>query len=133
LSARPVGEVRSVGSLIVLLMVTLGIYGLIWNFRTFEELRRYRGKGVSGGMGVLLALVGVSPFLLGSYVKEAYEETDYEPTVSAATGLWMFPGILLLGLGPIIYLMKVQGALNNLWTAAVKEGAAATPVAEPAS
>ena len=133
MSAKPVGEVRGVGSVILLTMLTFGIYGLYWNFKTFDELHRHRGKGVSGGMGVLLALVGASPFVLGGYVADAYEEADYEPTVSVMTGLWFIPGFLLLGVGPLIYLAKVQGALNNLWTATAKEAATPPPVAEPAS
>jgi Domain of unknown function (DUF4234) len=134
MSAKPLGEVRGVGSVILLTMLTFGIYGVYWNFKTFDELHRYRGgKGVTGGVGVLLALVLASPFVLGSYVKEAYEEADYEPTVSGATGLWFFPGLLLLGVGPIVYLAKVQGALNNLWTALGKPTVEAPAAAEPAS
>lgn len=133
MSAKPVGEVRGVGSVILLTMFTLGIYGIYWNYKTFDELHRHRGKGVTGGMGVLLALVGASPFVLGAYVADAYEEADYEPTVSAATGLWFIPGVLLLGIGPLIYLAKVQGALNNLWTTLGKAPAEAPGVAEPAS
>ena len=133
MSSKPLGEVRGVGSVILLTMLTFGIYGLYWNFKTFDELHRHRGKGVSGGVGVLLAIVGASPFVLGAYVAEAYEEADYEPTVSAATGLWFIPGFLLLGIGPLIYLAKVQGALNNLWTTLGKAPAEAPAVAEPAS
>jgi hypothetical protein len=130
---KPVGEVRGLGSVILLTMVTFGIYGIYWNYKTFDELHRHRGKGVTGGMGVLLALVAVSPFVLGSYVGKAYEDADYEPTVSGWTGLWFMPGALLLGLGPIIYLAKVQGALNNLWTTLGKAPAGAPAAAEPAS
>jgi hypothetical protein len=130
---KPLGEVRGVGSVILLTMLTLGIYGIYWNFKTFDELHRHRGKGVTGGVGLLLALVGVSPFLLGSYIRQAYEEDGFEPTVSGATGLWMFPGFLLLGIGPIIFFVKVQGALNNLWTELTGSGAAAAPGAEAAS
>jgi len=129
-TSKPLGEVRGVGSVILLTMITFGIYGILWNFRTFTELQRHRGQGVTGGVGVLLALAGVSPFVLGSYVGKAYEEADYEPTVSGLTGLWFLPGVLLLGIGPIIYLAKVQGALNNLWTTLGK--APAEAAAEPA-
>jgi hypothetical protein len=132
MSAKPLGEVRGVGSVILLTMVTFGIYGVYWNYKTFDELHRHRGEGVTGGVGVLLALVCASPFVLGSYIKKAYEDADYEPTVSAATGLWFMPGFLLLGLGPIVYLAKVQGALNNLWTALRGGRAEAPAVAEPA-
>jgi drug/metabolite transporter (DMT)-like permease len=131
-SSKPVGEVRGVGSVVLLMMVTFGIYGVYWNYKTFDELHRHRGKGVTGGVGILLALVGASPFVLGSYVGKAYQEADYEPTVSGWTGLWFLPGALLLGLGPIIYLIKVQGALNNLWTTLGRGSVEAPAAAEPA-
>jgi len=131
-TSKPLGEVRGVGSVILLTMLTFGIYGLYWNFKTFDELHRHRGQGVTGGVGLLLALAGVSPFVLGSYVGKAYEEADYEPTVSGWTGLWFLPGVLLLGIGPIIYLAKVQGALNNLWTTVDGGAAESSAAAEPA-
>src|SRR5438067_1693536 len=102
----PLGQKRGLGFGILMFIVTLGIYGPYWNYKTCDEMHRHRGQGVTGGVGLLLALAGVSPFVLGSYVGKAYEEADYEPTVSGWTGLWFLPGVLLLGIGPIIYLAK---------------------------
>ena len=131
-SGKPVGEVRSVGTVIVLMMLTFGIYGLYWNYVSFGEVHRYRGKGVGGGVGLLTALVGIAPFLLASYVGEMYREANEDPPVSGATGLWMFPGAFIL-IGPIVFLSKVQGALNLFWQLASEPAAPTAAAAEPAS
>ncbi|MFN2469208.1 MAG: hypothetical protein ABR521_13895 [Gaiellaceae bacterium] len=34
--------------------------------------------------------------------------------MTGKTGLWVFPGILII-VGPIIWIVKVQGALNRFW------------------
>src|SRR5207302_921634 len=81
-SMKQVGEVRSAGSVIMLTLITFGIYGLVWNYHSFEEIRRFRGKGVGGGAGVLLALFGIAPFLLGSYVGDMYADQKEDPPVS---------------------------------------------------
>jgi hypothetical protein len=99
---------------IVLTLLTFGIYGIYWNYVNFEEISKWRGKGVGGLGGVALALIGVSPFLLGSYVGQMYREANEDPPVSGATGLWMFPGAFIL-IGPIIFFSKVQGAINVFW------------------
>jgi hypothetical protein len=112
---KELGQVRSTGTVIVLTMVTLGLYGLVWNYRNFEEVRKFRGKGVGGGVGILLSLVCASPFVLPSYVHDMYVEANEDPPVSATTGLWFLPGVLLLGIGPLVYISKVQNALNLFW------------------
>ena len=129
-TSKPIGQIRGVGFAILMMLITFGIYGIYWNYVNFEEIRRYRGQGVPGIGGVLLALVGVSPFLIGSYVGKMYREDGQDAPVSGWTGLWMFPGSFIL-IGPIIFFAKVQGAINNFW-AAHEEVAPAAPAAEPA-
>ena len=34
--------------------------------------------------------------------------------MSGLTGLWYFPGMLIL-IGPIVWFVKTNGALNNYW------------------
>ena len=48
-SARgPVGETRSVGLSILWFILTIGIYGIYWVYKTQEEVRRYSGNGIGG-------------------------------------------------------------------------------------
>ena len=123
-SARPLGDQRGVGKTIVLFLVTLGIYALFWMYRTFAELRRYRGEGVGGLGGLLLGFVGVSTFLLPSYVGRAYREDGRQPPVTGWAGFWVFVPFI----GSFIWLAKVQGALNRFWQS--KEGPARIPAPE---
>lgn len=103
-------------------IITLGIYGLYWQFKSYEEIKTYSGQGLGGGVGLLIGLVcGIlSPFLLAADVEKLYRSDGQSSPVTAATGAW----ILLPLAGGIIWLFKVQGALNDFWRA---RGAAQRP------
>lgn len=45
--AAPVGKTRNVGVCILLFVVTLGLYGLYWSFKTHEELKQHSGEGLA--------------------------------------------------------------------------------------
>jgi len=66
-STPPVGKPRRVLVIILLSIITFGIYGLVWIYKTFEEMKEYSGKGVGGWVGVILDIVigFVIPFLMG--------------------------------------------------------------------
>ena len=109
----PLGEPRGIGFGILMFIITLGIYGWYWSFKTFDELEQHTKRGIGGGIGLLIAvIVGVAiPFLAGSEVGKLYEEDGREPTVSGWTGAW----IILPIIGSIVWWVKVQGALNHYW------------------
>jgi hypothetical protein len=114
-SARgPVGETRSVGLSILWMILTLGIYGLYWTYKTQEEVKRYSGHGIGGVLGLVIYLV-ISPvtfFVVPSEVRYMYEDLDGgNSPVRGIYGLW----ILLPLIGPIIWFVQVQGALNSYW------------------
>lgn len=54
-------------------------------------------------------------FLLPAEIEKAFQTVGRSSPVTAATGLWYFPGVFLV-IPPFIWLAKVQGALNELWT-----------------
>lgn len=111
-----VGEVRNTGVCILLYVVTFGIYGLYWYYVTHEEMKRHSGDGLGGLVAILLALfVGiVMPYFSSHEVGNLYARRGEEPPVTAATGLWYFPGILIL-VGPIVWFVKTNGRLNEYW------------------
>ena len=116
-AAGPAGKVRSTGTCILLMVVTLGIYGLYWYFATHDEMKRHSGQGLGGLVALLLAIfVGiVMPFLNSNEVGHLYERRGQKPPVTALTGLWA----LLLGwfffVGVIVWFVKTNGALNDYW------------------
>ena len=112
----PVGKVRGTGMVILLSIVTLGIYGLVYYYSTHEEIKRHSGEGIGGLVALLLAIfVGVvSPFFLSKEVGDLYERQGRPAPVTALTGLWVIPGFLIL-VGPLVWLVKTNGALNDYW------------------
>jgi hypothetical protein len=115
--AGPIGKVRSTGTCILLMIVTLGIYGWVWYFKTHDEMKRHSGDGLGGGVALVLGIfVGVvMPFFTSHEVGKLYERRGWKPPVSAVTGLWA----LLLGwfffVGAIVWFVKTNGALNAYW------------------
>lgn len=111
------GKVRPTGVCILLSIVTLGVYGLYWYFSVHEEMKKHSGTGLGGGVALLLAFfVGiVMPYVTSSEVGGLYERRGQVPPVSGVTGLWYFPGIFLFFIGPIVWFVKTNGALNAYW------------------
>lgn len=108
-----VGQPRSSGLTILLFIVTCGIWGFLWNYWVFEENKKWSGEGI-GGVVALIIWFFVAPvnfFILPHEVKQMYEADGRESPVSAIWGLWF----LLPLIGLIIWLVKVQGAINDFW------------------
>ncbi len=116
--AGPIGKQRATGTVILLSIVTLGIYTYVWYYFVHEEMKRHSGRGLGGVLALVIAVfIGVvSPFLAASEVGDLYEARGEKPPVTALTGLWAFPGIFIL-VGPIVWLVKTNGALNRYWAA----------------
>ncbi len=109
----PVGETRSIGLSILWFIITLGIYGIYWTYKTFEEMKRHTGQGIGGVLGVVIHLVigVVNWFVIPSEVGQMYKRDGREPPVTGITGLWN----LLPIIGTIIWFVKIQGGLNRYW------------------
>ncbi len=111
----PIGKPVSVGIGILLAIVTLGFYALYWFYKTFQELKDYSGEGVGGGIGLLLYIFGglAAPVLMGSEVGHIYRSEGQECPITPATGVWF----LLPIIGGIIWYVRTQTAINDLWVA----------------
>jgi hypothetical protein len=110
----PVGHTRSIGLSILWAVLTLGIYCVIWTYKTQEEVKRYSSNGIGGVLGLVIYIL-ISPvtfFIVPSEVRYMYEDLDGQHSpVRGITGLW----VLLPLLGALIWFIKVQGALNRYW------------------
>ena len=108
-----VGTIRSPLTVLLLMIITLGIYGIVYYYKTFSEMKDYSGEGVGGGVGLLLSLFCsiVVIFLIPAEVGNLYERDGREKPVSGITGLWM----VLPLIGTLVWLWKVQGGLNDFW------------------
>ena len=113
-----IGTPRSLGKVILLTIVTLGIYSLIWVWRTHEEYKRYSGDGVGGWLGLVIYLVvgPVTWFLIANETQKLYAAEGEEPPVRTIWGLWF----LLPIIGNFVWYIRVQNALNDFW---VRRGA----------
>src|SRR3954468_19155777 len=111
----PPVQLRTPVTVILLSIVTLGIYHLYWYYRVFEDLKVRTGQGVGGAIGLLLGLcVGiVNIFLLPAEIGNMYAQEGLEKPVTGLTGFWN----LIPLVGFIIWIVKVQNAMNRRWEA----------------
>lgn len=109
------GKRRSAGLVILLTIVTCGIWAIVWAYQNGDELQRFSGKGL-GGVVHLLITVLVSPvtmFLLAGEVEQLYRDDGREPPITTLWGLWF----LLPLIGNLIWYLRIQDAINGYWTA----------------
>jgi hypothetical protein len=107
------GVYYSTGLTILLMIVTLGIWGFFWTYRTNEDLKRYNGDGLGGGLGIVLYLLisVVLMFTIPNEIEKTYQRDGRRSPISTVWGLWF----LLPLIGHIIWYVKVQRVLNEFW------------------
>jgi hypothetical protein len=108
-----IGELRKPLTVVLLSLVTCGIYTFWWYYRNFEDMKQHSGEGVGGLLGLLLAIFCsiIAVFLLPAEVGNLYVREGKEKPISALTAFWNLIPIA----GWIIFLYKVQNALNGYW------------------
>jgi Domain of unknown function (DUF4234) len=117
-SAGALGRPRGIGFGILLYIVTLGFYSWYWVYKTEEEMGQHTGEGLGGILGLVVWIL-ISPvmgFVIPSEIGKMYKRDGQEPPMTGWTGLWYFPGGLLI-IPAIVWFVKVQGALNRYWEA----------------
>ena len=109
----PLGKPRGIVFVIVLSIVTLGIYHLYWYYKSFEEMNRHTGNGIGGILGLLIAIIfnPINWFVMPSEIGNMYRGDGREAPMTGWTGLW----ILLPLVGWFVWTIKTQGALNRYW------------------
>jgi hypothetical protein len=118
-STGPLGQQRGIGFGILLFIVTFGIYGLYWVFKTQEEMKQRTGEGLGGVIGLVIwILIGaVSAFVIPSEVGKMHAKDGIAAPITGWTGLWLFPGAILI-IPAFVWFVKIQGSLNRYWAGA---------------
>jgi hypothetical protein len=109
----PAGKIRNPWAVIGLSIITLGIYFLYWTYVTFQEMKDHSHDGIGGPIGLVIGiLLGfVNVFLIPYELGNIFSKSGQPKPVSGLTGFWT----LIPLIGFIIWVVKVQGALNTRW------------------
>ena len=116
------GKRRSAGLVILLSIVTCGIWTFVWSYQNGDELKRWSNQGLGGVPYLLLMLsqllvplVGgvLTMFLLAGEVEQRYRDDGREPPITTIWGLWF----LLPIIGNFVWYLRIQSAINDYWTA----------------
>jgi len=123
-SAASVGTIRHPAFVLIMGVLTLGLYSIYWYWVTLDEIRPWRGhQGWTGSM-ILLALVPVVgivlialPFLIPSYIGDMYSRAGHAAPISGASGLLVLIPLVMGGVlvpisifgGPAVHLPMMAG------------------------
>jgi len=109
----PIGQPRGVLFVILLSIVTFGVYHLYWTYKVFEELKQHTGEGIGGVLALVIALIinPVNWFVLPSEIGKMYRGDGREAPMTGWTGLW----VLLPIFGWFVWTVRVQRGLNRYW------------------
>lgn len=112
---RQLGKRRSAGLVILLSIVTFGIWTLVWAYQNGDELRRWSGHGLGGGLHLLITLLfaPATMFTLANEVEQLYRREGRQPPITTLWGLW----VLLPVIGNLIWYLRIQHAINDYWAA----------------
>lgn len=119
-ASGPVGEVRPTGRCVLLIVVTLGVYAYIYNYRVHREMQSHSGRGIGGGVALLLTFIAnvAMPFITSAEVGSLYARRGKPQPVRAWTGLWavLLPiaGYILLLVGLIAGAPASEGSSGNI-------------------
>lgn len=107
-------KVREPIAVVIFSIITLGIYFLYWTYQVFRELKEHTGQGIGPIIALVIGIV-ISPvnwFVLPSEIGNMYAAAGKPKPVSGPTGFWN----LIPLVGFIIWIFKVQNALNRAWS-----------------
>ena len=109
------GTPRNPLMVIILAMLTMGIYGIYWTYCIAEENKRYGGVGPGGLIKIkkkFIHLVNIyRAIMITAETGDMQALNGMPKTVDGTTFFWIFLPIL----GPFIRLWKLQGAANEVW------------------
>ena len=112
------GTVRSIPILIILSIVTCGIYYLYWIYKTTDEIKNFMGRDdINPALELILVLVTCNIYSLYWYYK--YGKIVYlEMTAKVGMDNSEDSTVLLVILGLLVYVVAgaiMQDKLNAIW------------------
>lgn len=112
LNRGPIGRRENIGLQVLWSVLTFGLYGIYWAYKSHEEIKVHTGDGIGGVAGALVYLIAgvVTLFLLPIEIEKMYKRDGRRSPVSAATAFWVL-------LFVIPWYVKCQSALNDYWEA----------------
>lgn len=109
-----IGKNRNPIGVILLSLITLGIYWLVWYYKVNDEIRRHEPQvRCSPGVAVLAQFVPVANFVSHYNTATRIQQMELaDGTTSAISPLVTFLLLVFFGIG---YVVQVQSHLNAHW------------------
>jgi Na+-driven multidrug efflux pump len=113
-----IGKIRSPLTVILLSIVTCGIYMFFWYYVTMESINNlYDERPISSGMLLFFSIICPPVifylyYLFDKHLKEISNREDI--TYEGSMILWLLL-TLVAGVGGIVMIWQTQSTLNQLW------------------
>lgn len=120
-------KVRSPAAVVLLTIVTFGIYSFYWVYQIGREMKEHNDSGLGPKVNLLLAVLSIFAgvtgivllFTIPNDVRATYEKDGRTVDISALAAFWN----LIPLVGSIIWIVKVQHRLNTLWETSARPAA----------
>lgn len=115
-SSKPGGKVRNPWMVMLWMILTLGIYGLFYIYKTSNEIHVYRESGINGLIMLILSIIPivgmVTIFLIPKYIKDMHKENGKDCSLD-----WYYGFLTIIPFGAFVLIYMMQNRLNQFWSA----------------
>lgn len=111
------GETRNVWTVILLTLVTCGIYGIIWVYNTAKEINAYLGEEkINPVLALILCFVPFGILYVFYVYNDALKEMNAKAGLPQSDNfvLWIIL-YFVAGISMYIFEYQVQTELNQIW------------------
>lgn len=111
------GETRNVWTVILLTLVTCGIYGIIWVYNTAKEINGYLGEEkINPVLALILCFVPFGILYVFYVYNDALKEMNAKAGLPQSDNfvLWIIL-YFVAGISMYIFEYQVQTELNQIW------------------
>ncbi len=120
----PLGEIRSPLTVMLLTLVTCGIYGVIWHYKVSEEINNYTRSNLTEPNYAIIGLFCfIFSFINWSKIDQAIMQINHVEGRSSDSKFlaWLLIS-LFAGFGSLLMVYQVQDDLNKIWLANGAQG-----------
>ena len=115
-----IGRTRPPLLVILLSVITCGIYGIFWFYTIMDDLNKARGKEILNP--ILFLLLGILCFPVLYYVLYMVDRNLVQLSQEEGTNyskenfvLWLLLALFTGGLGSIVAMWQISSAYNEIW------------------
>ncbi|NLZ70898.1 MAG: DUF4234 domain-containing protein [Clostridiaceae bacterium] len=114
----PVGKMRNPATVLLLSIITCGIYGIIWMYQISNEINDYtRAKLTEPNYSWIGIFCGVFTYINIYKIDQALVQIDRVEGRTSESRFLLWIILSIFGIGTLMMYYQVQESLNHIWAA----------------